>query len=288
MGIRFRSHGRPSFTVRAHGRACSPQNAVSASHIVAYRQTALSRAAARFIADRRLATSLRQVTMAHDLAPRARSQPAGTTGTPRPYSPMVCFVEPPSCIGSTSFEDILNTGLLSADASAAEASRSSGARRVVFRPSGAHLRSVGRAFGCCIMDVYTPQCGHEDRLHRAWILHRGFSAACFTGSLRSTRRRAASLHRIDAGIQATERRSASTSVAFRCNPHTAGVRSGTRPVRPSRGATGPLPDLPRRTPAEAGCCNEPVAYRSTRFPLRSAGEPAGAMGAGGASLPLSR
>jgi hypothetical protein len=38
---------------------------------------------------------------------------------------------------------------------------------VVFRPSGAHLRSVGRAFGCCIMDVYTPQCGHEDRLHRA-------------------------------------------------------------------------------------------------------------------------
>lgn len=142
MGIRFRSHGRPSFTVRAHGGACSPQNAVSASHIVAYRQTAWSRAAARFIADRRLATALRQVIMAHDLAPRARSQPAGTTGTPRPYSPMACFVEPPSCIGSSSFEEILNTGLLSADASAAEASRSSGARRVVFRPSGAHLRSV--------------------------------------------------------------------------------------------------------------------------------------------------
>lgn len=141
MGIRFRSHGRPSFTARAHGEACSPQNAVSASLIGAYRQTALSRAAARFIADRRLATTFRQVTMAHDLAPRARSQPAGTTGVPRPYSPMACFVEPPSCSGS-SFEACRYAGLLSADASAAEASGSSGARRVVFRPSGAHLRSV--------------------------------------------------------------------------------------------------------------------------------------------------
>jgi hypothetical protein len=75
---------------------CSPQNAVSASHIVAYRQTTWSRAAARFIADRRLATALRQATKAHDLAPRARSQSAGTTGAPRLCSPMACFVEPPS------------------------------------------------------------------------------------------------------------------------------------------------------------------------------------------------
>jgi hypothetical protein len=188
MGIRFKSHGRPSFTVRAHGIACPPQNAVSASHIVAYRQTASSRAAARFIADRRLATALRQIAMAHDLAPRVRSQPAGTTGTPRPYSPTACFVEPPSR-GGISFEVFLHTGLLSADASAAEASGSSGARRVVFRPSGAHLRSVDAPFGCCVMDVHAPRRGREDRLHRAWILRRGLSAACFTGSLRSTSRR---------------------------------------------------------------------------------------------------
>jgi len=141
MGIRFRSHGRPNFTVRARGGACSLQNAVSASHIVAYRQTASNRAAARFTADRRLATAFRQATMAHDLAPRARSQPAGTAGSPRPHSPMACFTEPPSR-GGSSFEEIRYTELLSADASAAEASGSSGARQVVVRPSGAHLRSV--------------------------------------------------------------------------------------------------------------------------------------------------
>jgi hypothetical protein len=120
---------------------CSPQNAVSASHIVAYRQTASSRAAARFIADRRLATALRRATMAHDLAPRARSQPAGTTGVPRLCAPVACFVEPPSR-GGSSFEESLHTELLSADAPMAGASRSSSARRVVFRLGGAHLRSV--------------------------------------------------------------------------------------------------------------------------------------------------
>jgi hypothetical protein len=145
---------------------CSPQKVVSASHIVAYRQTVWSRAAARFIADRRLATTLRQATKAHDLAPRARSQSAGTTGAPQLCSPTACFVEPPSR-GGSSFEESPSTGLLSADASAAGASGSSGARRMVFRPSGAHLRSVDAPSAVVLMDVHTPRSGHEDRLHRA-------------------------------------------------------------------------------------------------------------------------
>jgi hypothetical protein len=165
MGIRFRSHGRPSLTVRTHGGACSPQNAVSASHIVAYRQTALSRAATRFIADRRLATALRQVTMAHDLAPRARSQPAGTTEFPGSTRRWSASWSPPRAADP-----------LSRITPARGCSRQTHLRQKrqgLRRPAGGlsakrRASTLGRrAFGCCVMNAYAPQRGHEDRLHRA-------------------------------------------------------------------------------------------------------------------------
>jgi hypothetical protein len=104
-----------------------------------------------------------------------------------------------------------------------EASGSSGARRVVIRLSGAHLRSVDAPSAV----VSWTSTLHDRVTKTGFTAHRpstgGLSAACFIGSLRSTSRRAASLHRIDAGFQATERRSASSSVAFRCGPLTPGA-----------------------------------------------------------------